>query len=73
MKEEIKTIDEMKERMLKSFLYNLDQLAFVKSTDSVSGKEEELNPVVEDREAIIIIQGEFDREDLKNLIVSISG
>lgn len=63
----------MKERMLTSFLKGLSDLAFVKSTDSVTGEEEELNPVIEDMEAIIKINGEFDREDLKDFIISRAG
>lgn len=68
-----KRIDEMKERMLAGFLEDLRNTAFVKSTNSVTGSVKELNPVVEDMEAIIKISGEWDREDLKNLIVSRAG
>lgn len=68
-----KRIDTMKERMLLSFLHDLEQLAFVKSTNSVTNEIEELNPIVEDQEAIIKISGEWDREDLKNLLISRAG
>lgn len=71
--EEDKRIDDLKERMLKSFLYDLEQLAFVKETNSVTGQSKVLTPVIEDQEAIIIINGEFDREDLKNLLLSRAG
>ncbi len=69
-KENEKHIDAMKERMLLGFLKSLDDIAFVKSTNSVTGEEKILVPVIEDQEAIIRICGEFDREDLKNLIAS---
>lgn len=68
-----KSIDAMKERMLLGFLKALDDIAFVKSTNSVTGEEKILIPVIEDMEAIIKIHGEFDREDLKDLIVSRAG
>lgn len=66
-------VERMKERMLKNFLKSLNDLAFVQSRDSITGQIEELNPVIKDMEEIIEISGQFDREDLKNLIVSISG
>ena len=66
-------IDAMKERMLVGFLHDLEQLAFVKSTNSISGEVEELHPIVEDQEAIIKICGEWDREDLKHLLMSRAG
>lgn len=67
------SVEEMKERMLRSFLKALDDIAFVKSTNSVTGEVEEFLPAVTDMEATIRINGEFDREDLKNLIVSRAG
>lgn len=67
------SIDQIKERMLASFLKDLESLAFVKSTNSVTGEVEHLNPVVEDMEAVIKISGEWDREDLKNLLISRAG
>ncbi len=72
MKEEErqKSIDNMKERMLLSFLKSLDNIAFVKSTNSVTGEVEEFPTAVEDLEGTIRISGEWDREDLKDLIVS---
>ncbi len=74
MKKEIeKMIEKMKERRLTNFLNRLEELAFIKSTNSITSKEEELNPIIEDREATIKICAEFDREDLKNLIIGISG
>lgn len=71
--EKEKAIEEMKERMLKGFLAALEEIAFVKSTDSISGEEVELNPIIEDMEAVIKINAEFDREDLKRLIISRAG
>jgi len=68
-----KRTDEMKERVLLVFLDTLREKAFVKSTNSVTDDVEELNPVVEDMEGIIKISGEWDREDLKDLIVSRAG
>lgn len=65
-----KAIDNRKEGLLTGFLRDLEKLAFVKSTNSVTGEVEELNPVVEDMEAIIRINAEFDREDLKDLLMS---
>lgn len=70
-KEEVQTrVEDMKERMLISFLKGLENLAFVKSTDSVTGEVEEFRPAVEDMEAVIRISGQWDREDLKNFITS---
>lgn len=66
-------IEAMKERILQSFLDGLEQIAFVKSTNSVTGEVQEYPPAVEDMEAVIKINGEFDREDLKNFIVSRAG
>lgn len=60
--------DGIKEMRLKSFLTALDDLAFVKSTNSVTGEVEEYPPATEDMEAVIKINGEFDREDLKNML-----
>ena len=67
------SIETMKERMLVSFLRALDDIAFVKSTNSVTGEVEEFPRAVTDMEATIRISGEFDREDLKKLIVSRAG
>ncbi len=63
----------MKERMLIGFLKGLDEIAFVKSTNSVTGEVEEFPAATEDMEATIRICGEFDREDLKDFIVSRAG
>ena len=68
-----KRIDDMKERMLKSFLRGLDNIAFVKSTNSVTDVVEEFPSATEDMEGIIKICGEFDREDLKDFIISRAG
>ena len=61
-----------KEEMLKKFLKFLDENVFVKSTDSVTGEENTLEPIVEDMEAVIAISGEWDREDLKNILYNLS-
>jgi hypothetical protein len=60
-----------KEERLSKFLKEIDENVFVKSTDSVSGDEEELIPTIEDLEGIIVISGEWDREDLKNILYSL--
>ncbi len=57
-----------KERMLTRFLKKLDENVFVKSTSSITGIEKNLNPSVEDQEAVIVIRGEWDREDLKDIL-----
>jgi hypothetical protein len=57
------------ERVLVEFLKRLQKEAFIKSTNSITGKEENLNPEVEDMEAVIKINGEWDREDLKGILL----
>lgn len=66
-------IDAMEERILLGFLKDLRNLVFVKSTDSITGEVEDLDSIIEDMGAIIRISSEFDREDLKNLLVSRTG
>lgn len=61
----------MREIMLQSFIDKIRKSAFVNSVNSVTTKEEKLNPVVEDMEAIIKISGEWDREDLKKILASL--
>jgi capsid portal protein len=61
-------IQDWKERTLKTFLEELDSKVFIKSTDSFTDEEEYLSPVIEDMEAIIAISGEWDREDLKDIL-----
>lgn len=39
----------------------IDDCGFVKSTNSVTGKQEMLDPIVNDMEATIEIRGEFDK------------
>lgn len=63
---------EIEEKILKIFLEDLDAMVFVKSTNSVTGKEVELTPKIEDQEAIIVINGEWDREDLKEMLGKIA-
>lgn len=64
---------ERKEEILRGFLHDLNQIVFVKSTNSITDEVKELNPVIEDMEAVIKINGEFDREDLINLLISRMG
>ena len=60
-----------KEKLLTDFLKQLDKHVYVKSTNSVTGQVEELKPTIQDQEEIIIISGEWDREDLKNILASL--
>ncbi len=66
-------IDEMKERMLLGFLEALRDIAFVKSTNSVTGEVQKVDADIVDMEAIIKINAEFDREELKSILVSRAG
>jgi hypothetical protein len=59
------------ETILKQFLELLNEHVFVNSVNSVTTKEEKLNPVIEDMEAIIKICGEWDREDLKGMLYTL--
>lgn len=63
---------EDKERLLKMFLEDLNAMVFVKSINSISGEEEEIENVVEDQEAIIKLRGEWDREDLKDILARLA-
>jgi hypothetical protein len=60
------------EEQLKWFLNSLNALVFVKSTISATGRVENLNAEVLDMEAIIKISGEWDREDLKDILAQVS-
>jgi len=60
-----------KEKMLERFLKEFGDLAFVQSINSVTDEVEEYPPAIQDLEAIIQIQGEWDREDLKEYLWSI--
>lgn len=62
------TSGSMEEGALELFLAEMDKNVFVKSTNSVTGKVEELTPSIKDMEAIIAISGEWDREDLKGIL-----
>jgi len=62
--------EEMKEKLLSNLLKELENKVFIKSTNSVTGDEESLTPFIEDMEAIIAISGEWDREDLKEILFS---
>ena len=62
----------MKEKILEKFLKGLDNIVFVKSTDSITNEVTIYTPEVVDMEAIIKIDMECDREDLKDLLTSLS-
>lgn len=61
----------MLEAALEEFLLELDKHVFVKSTISATGKVENLPRIGEDRERTIFIHGEWDRDDLKDILSSI--
>lgn len=61
--------EEIREKILLNFLDALRQNVFVKSTNSVTDEVEEMDNTIEDMEAIIKISGEWDREDLKNILL----
>ncbi len=63
-----KTHDSLREEMLEEFLKELHLCVFVKSTNSVTDVVEELDAAVNDMEAIIEMRGEWDREDLKDIL-----
>lgn len=63
--------DKEKEDVLLNFLALLDEHVFILETDSVSGETKQKNPRVEDLEGIILINGEWDREDLKNILAAL--
>jgi hypothetical protein len=54
----------MKKDIVTKLLDILKEQAFVTSTDSFSGEEEQLGPEIEDLEGTVVISGEFDRADL---------
>lgn len=58
----------MKEEILKEFLKKLDEQVCVRSTISATGRVEILPAIVNDMEAIIEINGQWDREDLKDIL-----
>lgn len=66
--------NQLREEILAKFLADMDSHVFVKTTDeNFDGKESvarDLNPVIEDQEAIIVLKGEWDREDLKEILSS---
>lgn len=57
------------EDLLKRFLDGLQEISFIKSTNSVTDEETEYPPAYEDQEAIIALHAEMDREDLKEFLV----
>jgi hypothetical protein len=58
----------IEEKGLLRFLEALNANVFVTSRNSVTDEVENLNPTIEDQEAIIKISGEWDREDLKHIL-----
>ncbi len=66
---------EKEEKMLSEFLAALNEHVFVKNTtyvfDDQQETEEVLHPIIEDQEAVIIIKGEWDREDLKGILLNL--
>ena len=68
-----KAWDDRKERMMLGFLADLEDKAFIKSTNSVTGEVELFGHPIADMEATIRICGEWDREDLKAIIIARAG
>lgn len=68
MKEVEKHWEEEKEKILKIFLEDINAMVFVREIDSVSGEMFDIENTVEDQEAIIVIDGKWDREDLKDIL-----
>lgn len=60
------------EQILGQLLSYLTESVFVRSTNSVTGRVEELNPAILDMEGTIRICGEWDREDLKMILTKIT-
>lgn len=57
------------EERFRNFLKGLNDLAFIRSENSVTGKIEEFPEAVTDLEATIRIDGEWDTEGLKSFIL----
>lgn len=55
---------ENKEELVTQFLEHLRKTVFVRSTNSVTLETEELNPAIEDREETVLIDGEWDKQDI---------
>jgi len=51
----------MKEDKIKDFWKMLENMQFVKSTDSITDEIKEFPPAITDMEAIVRINGEFDK------------
>lgn len=60
--------ERQQEDRLDKFLSKLRDQVFVKSTNSVTYEEEYLEAEINDYEAVIEIRGEWDREDLKQIL-----
>lgn len=63
--------EQLKEQLLEDFLESLQNLVFVKQTNSVTGDEELMENSIKDYEATIEIKGEWDREDLKDILFNL--
>lgn len=61
-----------KEQILRKFLDCLEKNVFVKSTNSITGYEEQMDNSIKDYEAIIEIKGQWDREDLKKILSNLT-
>ena len=62
------------EEVLKALLKALDDNVFILrkyEDDDFEMREEKLPHCIEDRDGTIVIQGEWDREDLKKILLSL--
>lgn len=62
---------DLAEKILLFLLKELKEEVFIQSEDAETGKIEKYRPKIEDRWGTIVISGEWDREDLKKLLLSI--
>ena len=63
------TLTKILEEAMDKTLQELDEIVFISSIDSITGKHKALRPKIEDREATIFIKGEFDRKDFIKTII----
>lgn len=66
----MKTPTDWEDEALIKLLIELDNIVFISERDSVTDKMKFLHPKIEDQEAVIVIKGRFDREDLKKVLFS---
>jgi len=52
------------------FWKKLEDYRFIQSTDSITGEITEIDGGIEDMEAVVRINGEFDKHDIDSLIIS---